>query len=343
MVSVMIRSLRIALLLALLLFGISWLNQRSLIDSAQLQGLMQRIKRHIITSPLLLHRNRLRLGDKAESTKLLELPLHSLEEFDRLTREQVYQKRMQVVAQTPKLAEDGYRPNELLFGQIVDGQPWWGIEGLYFHGPGMQAIDGLSEETRFFLNPFLLVSLQESAAFITKKNPVDFKDYYPKPLLLEFDAKNKRERVRYDVNGFYAFLKAVQMNDPEYRKLTLCTYNARDFGYNYLYLDKTQSRGVYWFADQAQPAQTQNFIHGSGSSCGYPGGCNNASPFQRTMQISLATLPAQAVFKLWFNLPKDPKDEADFTTIIEVVDPHGIFDLGAAKPAFNPQHLGVTN
>jgi hypothetical protein len=66
--------------------------------------------------------------------------------------------RAMMVYRHRELIVGEYRPAETVFGQIEGGKPWWGLRGHVYYGSGEKSIDGPAEETRFILNPFLLVA-----------------------------------------------------------------------------------------------------------------------------------------------------------------------------------------
>jgi hypothetical protein len=103
--------------------------------------------------------NRLALGEAANA-EALEVEINPPAELDFLTREAVLQMRRNAVRQYPMLLAANYSPRPAVFGQIEDLAPWWGIEGQFFHGSGIRSIDGPAEESRFILNPYLLVAAE---------------------------------------------------------------------------------------------------------------------------------------------------------------------------------------
>ncbi|WKZ56098.1 MAG: hypothetical protein QY326_05005 [Bdellovibrionota bacterium] len=112
-----------------------------------------------LTQPL--GHNRLHLGQTAPegSTKISILPA---EEFDGWTRAQVLERRIAEVNKHSSLLVNSYAPAREIFGEIVDGRPWWGTLGqflLYSYDgkPQTDSIAGPSEESRQILNPFVLL------------------------------------------------------------------------------------------------------------------------------------------------------------------------------------------
>ena len=95
--------------------------------------------------------------------------------------------------------------------------------------------------------------------------------------------------------------------------------NAKDFGYNYIYLDKSKSTYNINFVSNDNISTSvkdiNNFIH-LGGSCRVEGGCNNLSPERRDLKFTPSTVAAgvsnpSLYIKLWKSMPSSPNDEAD--------------------------------
>ena len=56
--------------------------------------------------------------------------------------------------------------------------------------------------------------------------------------------------------------------------------------------------------------QLKQFIH-TGSSCGYPGACQNMSPGQEELVFRIDSLPAVIHMKLWRKKPGGPGEKED--------------------------------
>gem|GEM_PF-4646334 len=142
--------------------------------------------------------------------------------------------RKESVAKYPGFFGKSYEPYSEVFGGLVDNLPWWGLEGIYFFGPGKHSMDGLSKESQFIVNPFLLGGLSEFQAFPTMKftgrediSPPELKD-------IRWDAQTNSFVVKYDVRNNFRF--KFRFNTPGQQEFTLMAYNDRDFGYNYLFM-----------------------------------------------------------------------------------------------------------
>jgi hypothetical protein len=79
-------------------------------------------------------RNALRLGPGAPSSR--QISLEEPVELDFKSREEVFQIRAERVNVYADLLERPYLSSASIFGWIVGGRPWWGIEGQFCHGSG---------------------------------------------------------------------------------------------------------------------------------------------------------------------------------------------------------------
>ena len=84
-------------------------------------------------------------------------------EYDFKTKEELFKLRKQYVAENKDLIDQNYTPNNKVYGQITSGKPWWGQIGINCKANKDHSIDGLSEESRFFNNPLLLVGIDTTA------------------------------------------------------------------------------------------------------------------------------------------------------------------------------------
>lgn len=261
--------------------------------------------------------NSLATGDSAPLS--CAIPINSPIELDNLTKNEVYDIRESFVARHRELLEGDYHPAEAVFGQIIDGKPWWGIEGQFCGGKRRRSVDGVSEEARFILNPFLLLAIEENHSWNVE---ADCSPSYPKPISLEWFARYHKAKVTYAMSVFYN--KRRRNRFPAFAvegsSLYLKNLNARDFGYEFVYLSPVDSRNIkrinnaQMFVDSVQ---LRSFLH-CGGSCGQPGGCNNGSPTESDLYFNVNRLPATLYCKLWKNKPPSLESEADFIFIIEL-------------------------
>ncbi len=247
----------------------------------------------------------------------LNIPLRGPLELNFLSKDDIFRMRKEWVASEPRLAPAGYEPLPEIFSAVGDGNPWWGLSGIYGLGPGEQSITGPAEESRILANPYLLVGLIETHAWKGMDPPNYNVAFYPTPIALVYRARNDAW-ARYNVSEHFSFLVQNNYFEGHKRELTFAAYNARDFGYNYLAVDAAKSRNVVWKNPSAGAARIQQMLH-VGGSCGHPSGCTNMSPFQPELLIDIPELPANAFIRLWRSEPTDINAPPDMTFNLELL------------------------
>jgi hypothetical protein len=260
------------------------------------------------------------------------IPVTPPMEFDGMTRAQIFALREAAVAVHSDWWEPPYRARPDLF-QIVDGKPWWGMVGQFVHRAGPQSIDGPSEESRFVLNPYLLVGLELDSLTnwgdVTWRRDLTPAQYTAPGFPLACTARDlswspgKAEATAvYDV-GAHVDALAPFVEVPVSRTnnwFSLDAINARDLGFNFAWIDLDASQDIFQSAQcrAKEPFRLMEYIH-LGGSCGYPGGCNNGSPYvQAQYCLRFKALPALLVVKLWRAAPASSADAADFTFRVEL-------------------------
>lgn len=237
-------------------------------------------------------------------------------EFDGMTREQIMELRKDKIDAYKELINGEYVYSKKVFGQIQDRRPWWGLEGQFCYGPGDRSTEGLSEESRFIMNPYLLLMINNSSAYVSNKPECTAVLPGP-PLSSTYYPKQNRLEITYDMNRFlversnmHGFLQS--------KEISIVGMNALDFGFSYVYFDPQYTSGVSSIVGNSAFREVQklkDFIH-LGRSCGYPNGCNNGSPNQPEIYFTVNSLPAYIHAKLWKNRPYDKNSEPDFSVNI---------------------------
>lgn len=247
--------------------------------------------------------------------------INPMEELDYLTKADIYGLRKKHVSEHSGFIKGAgsYEPRGEVFQQIEDKKPWWGILGISYYGPGEKSIEGPSEESRFLSNPYLFVGIHEVNAHTVGQgwglSPIAI---YPELLLLGWNRGRTVMRARYNVSSFFDYAKSYQYTDADQRAITITDYNARDFGFNYLYFSEEKSQNVRLSEKATQPIDIIQFIH-CGGSCGYAGGCNNQSPTQTELEVAITTTPAFLFVKLWRSKPSSAEDKSDADCLLELV------------------------
>ncbi len=267
--------------------------------------------------PTEIHYNKLKLASNISSEPFINIVINEPVELDSMSKEDLLRMRKEYVGRYRDLIDGGYSPSGHLFGAIEGGKPWWGLEGEFCRGSGEHSIDGLSEESRFFANPFLLLGLDEGKAFCMEDRPCFA--VYPHLKSILWYVSQKKAVITYDMSRFLFEKKELHFETNNIT-LFLENYNARDFGFNYIFASPLLSKGLSPISEGGLlkgVCVLNSFIH-LGSSCGYPGGCNNASPYQPQLYFKLEQVPATLYCKLWQKIPKNSEQEADFVYIINL-------------------------
>jgi hypothetical protein len=255
------------------------------------------------------NRNRLAIG-KAAKVDTVAISIQTPVELDFKTKAQVLQLRQDAVQLHPELLVGKYIPSEAVFGQIVDGLPWWGMYGEFYYGKGDQSIAGPSEETRFIMNPYLLAAPDFWNWWQGVINEADLTTF---PLVCPPSDLLWKPSQAYAEVTYATDCIAIRQDDWLF---DLIAYNARDLNLNYIYVSYADSVNVTK-QDQPQAAYANpQFIH-RGTSCGYPGGCNNMSPPTSDLDgLQLTGLPAKIMIWFWIDQPASTRQAPDMRFVI---------------------------
>lgn len=260
--------------------------------------------------------NGLLLSREARFGGSRSIGINPLSDLNSKTRQEVYDLRKEFVRRHLDIASPGYEPSRV-FESIEDGKPWWGFAGLDHFGPGPKSSEGLSTQSRFINNPYLLVGLSERFMLWNILGASGEDAPRLMPTSLEWRSDAARATARYEVRPYFDFL-ARATNGFE-RELALIGYNARDFGLNYIWVDAAKSRNVAWQSDGVHAVQIPQYIH-CGGSCGNPSTCcNNMSPSpSKNFRFVVKDFPAAVHVSLWREKPYSTDERADMTFVIEM-------------------------
>ena len=219
--------------------------------------------------------------------------------------------RIEAVNRHVELIDGTYRPSEAVFGQIEDNLPWWGIAGIFYYGLGEKSIMGPSEESRFLLNPYLLVGVDlyhnwahvSEAQILAPGVSLDCA-----PTQLSWYPSERRAEVTYS---------AACVARTNSRYFDLISYNARDMNLNYIYVSYVDSHNISKPDPPAEPYAIPHYIH-RGDSCGYPGGCNNMSPPSPVIDgLEITDFPSHVEIWLWQDEPNAISQPPDMKFVIQ--------------------------
>ncbi len=243
------------------------------------------------------------------------------------SKAQILDLRRRQVVKHPELLLSAYTPNDAVFGAIEDGRPWWGTAGEAAFGEGQKSIAGPAEESRFILNPFLLVAANSGTAMIwnpARLTQAQINDpsfpYFWQPESLVYYPDRCAAVATYNITAYkteVAKYSQALKHLGFIRQFSLVAYNARDMGFEYIYLDEGRSRNIQNDNHPRAPVQISQMFH-CGGTCGYPGGCNNMSPFMAEIdRCRFIDLPAQAHVCLWKERPASVADSPDFVFFLD--------------------------
>ena len=246
-------------------------------------------------------------------SSIIDVKVNPPVELNYKSKEEIYEIRKSYVKESPFYYE-GYFPSDGPFGQIESGYPWISVYACQDRETRKTNIEGLAEESRFINNPTALIMVvYPYAEYWCDSVPPDAKfEFWPKSI--SYDSNNKIVRVRYS-----------ELKPQGDRFYLFNGLNARDFGYNYAYLDLEKSNFTPEFVNQSnfsnQVAEIQDFLH-RGGSCGHESGCNNGSPLQELLQFVNTHSEEQILsnrelyIKLWKEPPSSPDAPADIVEIL---------------------------
>ncbi len=199
------------------------------------------------------------------------------------SKQDIYNIRKFYVAKSI-FARPDYEPSEEVFGGIEDYKPWismdWGFDS---NSPNrVLETNGPSSHSRSLINPSLPAIIDYP--FSIPRIPEYINDYTQMP------------QIMVPISAVY--LKPQKEVDITYRNLIpsrgggayqITAINARDMGYNYMYLDKSKSTYNIKFMSNdnlsTSVKEITDFIH-LGEACGVQGGCNNWSVSREDMQFN---------------------------------------------------------
>lgn len=245
------------------------------------------------------------------------LKINPASEYDYLSKQQIFDIRKQHVKNS-LFDKENYEPNSAVFGSIVDNKPWWGsikCNQLNYKGDYHENIQGPSKVSVQMNNPNALVGL--SMPYIpwdigTNKEfcTSDYSNF--SPISLQYDEKDKLIIAKYYLTKNFLKLRTKVNNRYTRYLIQLSGLNARDFGYDYMYIFDTKNIKMYSDYNNATEniLTFRDYIH-QGGSCKYKDGCNNISPMQNDLIFSIKGLPAEINIKLWKKKPINKYVKAD--------------------------------
>lgn len=226
------------------------------------------------------------------------------------TKAEIYEQRKKYV-ENSIFQKINYEPSEEVFGAIEDRKPWVSTNVCHASSEAPTRTDGPSEETRFLNNPSILVGLEYPFTFSKYKDDsfCQTDETNIMPQAVSYDSTEKLITVTYNNLPF---------TTQDWSFYQFNGLNARDFGYKYIYLDKSKSTYNIEFANDFNISkgvyELNNYIH-VGGSCGVAGGCNNGSPRQGFVEFKHRNYKSESgktiYLKLWKEKPLTPLQKPD--------------------------------
>ncbi len=271
--------------------------------------------------------NALAVGKSAKIQTPVDIQTNPVANFNWKTREEVLNMRKKEIYKYPQLLLNTYTPYPPIWGAVEDNRPWWGTTGTCIWGEGQKSIEGPAEESRYILNPFMLVGVNPATLSIWNPSRIrkdELNDpkfpYFWYPESIRFEAAKSFATATFNISQYLADIrKTGALNQPNImpNQFSLVAYNARDFGYGYIWLNEARSINVSNDNRFTEPTTIRQMLH-CGGTCGYEGGCNNMSPFMKEIdRCRINKLPARACVYLWRDEPQNVAKRPDFIFLLD--------------------------
>lgn len=241
----------------------------------------------------------------------VNVPVNVPTELSGKSKKYIYKLRKNFV-DASIFASSSYEPSESIFGQIEDGKPWVSFYACVNGSKQACKTDGPSEETRFINNPTMLVAIEYP--FFSASTDVQF---CTDPITNLQPSVIKYSKAKNEIVVIYDYLPFTTNNNFSF--YTFNGINARDFGYQYAYIDVAKSSYMPDFMSDSNMSTDiitfVNYIH-VGGACRVEGGCNNGSPRQSYLEFKANVTEfkyqnREIYIKLWKERPASPAQKPD--------------------------------
>lgn len=262
--------------------------------------------------------NNLDVGFNSKAPESISINLNGLMNYNGKSTDELMAMRLRNVNTHPELLTAPYKPSAQVFS--IDGKnPWWGLRGYMFRGRGISTTDGMSRESVYFGNPYVLVcpefygtNMHWSSSRFPKDD--DFAKVFPtylQPQSVKIIPKEKREEITYDVMSYYNNVKSMLDSAWPISEIAfdLFAYNARDFGYNYLYIEPGKSSNISKMPPDVIPIDQ---VLGTKTRDTCAPTCNDISSPDALLGYKLKNLPAKCHILLWKAKPTSHVAPEDF-------------------------------
>jgi hypothetical protein len=258
-------------------------------------------------------------GTKAPGSVDVTRQLAGMMNYNGKTVEELMALRTRNAGLFPDLLQGEYKPSPGVF-QIDSKTPWWSLRGYLFRANDLSPTEGLSRESPFFGNPYLLVAPElygtrmhwSDHRFATAKLFADVFPLYQQPASVKIFPKEKREEIVYNLLNYYNNIKA-QLDEAwaiSDIAFDLNGYNAEDFGYNYLYVEPSGSSNLAKLPAEVIKIDQTLMVKHKGTCAP---ACNDIDSPDAMKAFSLKSVPARCRLLLWRNKPTSYLAPHDFT------------------------------
>jgi hypothetical protein len=267
-------------------------------------------------------KNELDIGFHSKAPESIQIGTNGLANYNGKTKENLFQMRTKAANAQSNLLKTPYAPNPSVF-QIDDKGSWWSLKGFLFRDAA-DKIDGPSRESAFFGNPYLLVCPEWYADPISRAQArfpkqSDFANVFPTylpPASIKIFPKEQREELVYNIMPHYNMIKSMSAGNWPISNIAfnLNAYNARDFGFNYVYVDASKSKNLQRYSSDVKPiGQSLS----TSKACAPV--CNDLTgSADDLVGLKLKDVPAQCHVLLWKEKPSSYVVPADMTVDIIV-------------------------
>ena len=244
-----------------------------------------------------------------------DIKINPLQEYNYKTKKEIFDIRKKYVKESLFYTPD-YEPSEEIFGQIVDGKPWWGLEHVICSN-SKDNTSGISNLSKYINNPNMLIVVGQAYTFHKKSDMnwfcnSEFAKYIPYEM--KYDANEKMITAKYKMSRYLVDNAKYYAGRRDSRYYIMIQgLNAKDFGYRYGLIYNLSNITMRNHPNAAEDYyEFADYIH-LGGSCGAEGGCNNISPQQPALEFHFDNLPAEFFVSLRKTRPEKFYDkESDF-------------------------------
>ena len=232
------------------------------------------------------------------------------------SKDEIYKIRKSYVEKSI-FADPNYQPSEEVFGGIEDYKPWISMDWCFDYNPNnpdnwVIKTAGPSSHSRSLINPSLPVLIEYPFA-IPDVDQYKIQCKQIPQIMVPLSAVYSKENKEVDIT----YRNLIKTDARTAYELT--AINARDFGYNYIFIDKGRSTLNIEYVSNDNVSMNvkdiSDFIH-RGDACRVNGGCNNWSRTREDLQFRYSgptkgVSNPQLFVKLWKEMPSSPYSEAD--------------------------------